>query len=251
MQIPVRVTPARGHGGDHLAGLGVLGRGDAGERGANHRVVELLLPDGDLAFRHGHVGLLPIEACHQGSDLGLGPVEVGGADDAIGGQLTEAAQFALGLILAGPGFTEGFAGGLELGLGQAEAGLDVGRIEPGKDLACFDAHAFLDQDLDDLAGDFGRHCGLPAGGHVAGSIQQGPLPAGHRFLDDHGPDHRRPGPAQEPGGPGTDCPEQQEDGQPPTEEAPSGRGLAVDPEFIQGLPVGAHREWNRLRLRIR
>jgi hypothetical protein len=77
------------------------------------------------------------------------------------------------------GVGQGDFGDLEVGVSGAGLGLSlverrtgVGGVQAGDDLAGGDMLAFLDQHLDDLAGDLGRHRGLAPRDDVAGGVQQ-------------------------------------------------------------------------------
>ena len=78
-----REATARGHRGDHFAGLRILGGDDPGEGRADDGVVELLFPLIHLALGDDDVGPLAFEFRVLGVGLGLGLAEIGTAYRAL------------------------------------------------------------------------------------------------------------------------------------------------------------------------
>src|ERR1700680_893398 len=63
-------------------------------------------------------------------------------------------------------------GGEVIGFGGVQGLADVGIVEGGKQLACADVRAFVEEDAGDAAGDFCSDGGAAARGHVAASVQE-------------------------------------------------------------------------------
>ena len=164
VQIPVRVKPPPALTGEIiLAGLRVLRDRDAGERGADHGVVERRAPDVDLAVGHHHLLALHRDARGQGIDLGARRVELGPADDALVDQHAGAPLVEVRFREAHLQLVESAARRLELRLRQRQPGPLRRIVEQGQHLALGHRHALLDEHLDDLPRHLGRDGGLQPG----------------------------------------------------------------------------------------
>ena len=157
--------------------MSVFGSGNAGERSANNRVFHLLLPGRHLPLSDGDVGLLLLQLGFERVRCGLRVVEIGLGGDFVPQQVRNAAQLLVGLFDPHPGLLQRFAGRFQLRLGQAQTGLHIRIVETGQNLAFLHLPAFLDQQFDDFAGNFGRHGRFAPCRHIAGSIQHRTLQA--------------------------------------------------------------------------
>ena len=110
------------------------------------------------------LGQLPPED----SSPGLSPCQVCLAGEASLRQTLDASKNALGVPQVGgdrPGGGFGCGGPR---FRKGEVGFRKRAVELRQHLALFDNDAFVDEQLSHLAGDLGRHCGLPPRHHVAG-----------------------------------------------------------------------------------
>ncbi len=114
-------------------------------------------------------------------------------------------------------------------------GLGLRVVEPSQDVALLDAHALLDHDLGDLAGDLRRHGRLAPSRHVAARVEDRtrPLPRGTRHRDLHRR-WRRPGREPEQAG-GHEHDDEGQGAQHPTAYPGTARGGSIDPELLQQL----------------
>ena len=172
VQMPVRVKPPPADTGEIISPgcasfeIAMPSNGARTTMSARsvRRALTLRLRDLDLLLRHRDPRL-------ERFDLGIGRIELGAGDDLVLHQLLPAAQRQLRflepcLVLGGGPLRR-----VELRLVYAEHGPQLRVVQPREDLAALHRPAFLDEDLEDLAGHLRGHRGAAPGGHIAGGIE--------------------------------------------------------------------------------
>ena len=170
--MPVRVITADRHRRNHLAGLRAAVDDDAGERRADLVLVEHrgAAPGVDAGGLELRLRLAQLRAEHADPRLRLGQVGLGG-EILLRQRLHPRHDPRRVFQIGGDGRNRGI-GALGARAGQLIILFGEHAVEPRDHLALGHRHAFVDEDLDHLAGDLGRNRRLAPRHHVAGGRER-------------------------------------------------------------------------------
>lgn len=129
------------------------------------------MEDLDPLTGHGDFELLDGESGFEGIELGDGAVEIGLAGNALSRKGENSVVLLFCFVELGASFSESTPCSVEFGGGEFDLGLDIRIVEAREDLVGFHAHAFFDENFDNLTGDFGGDGGLAASDDVTAGVE--------------------------------------------------------------------------------
>ncbi len=168
-------------GRDHFADLSVFGHHDARKGCANGAIIHRLLGHRDTRFGGSHLLLGKRDFCAQAVSRGEGVIESLLRLDARLPQLLGALQLDFGVAKLDFEIRDSSLRGVAVRFRGIQGAFVVGIIERSKELALFDARAFVKENAGDAPGDFGGDGGAAARRDIPAGIQRSQGTSGFRL----------------------------------------------------------------------